>query len=191
MHEITLRYNPKRVAQVMENIDTIFKQISHGVYVVGVRHGDRQNAFTAAWVMQASFCPPLLAISINPEHYSYQLLQAGGVCTVNVLGQHQYAIAEHFGGSAKDKMAGFQWQKGKTGAPILSESLAYFDCQVSHCTDAGDHKIVVCNVIDAARLNEGSPLLYKQTDDMDGSSKLYKKAPTESTFVPVALTLNK
>jgi flavin reductase (DIM6/NTAB) family NADH-FMN oxidoreductase RutF len=158
---------------MIENPDALFKQISCGVYVIGVSDGERQNAFTAACVMRVSFKPHLLAISINPEHYSYQLLQAGGVCTVNVLGQHQYAIAEHFGRPGKDKMAGFQWQKGKTGAPILSESLAYFDCQVSHYADAGDHKIAVCKVIAAARLNQGTPLLYIQTGDMDGSSELY------------------
>jgi len=161
---------------MIENPETLFKQISHGVYVIGVSDGERQNAFTAACVMQVSFNPPLLAISINPEHYSYQLLQAGGICTVNVLGQDQYAVAEHFGRSAKDKMAGFQWQKDKTGAPILSESLVYFDCQVSHYTDAGDHKIAVCEVIAAARLNEGRPLLYNQTGDMDGRSGIYKKS---------------
>ncbi len=158
---------------MIENPDTLFKLISHGVYVVGVSDGERQNAFTAAWIMQASFNPPLLAISINPEHYSYRLLQAGGVCTVNVLGQDQCALAEHFGRSARDKMAGFQWQKGKTGAPILSESLAYFDCQVSHYSDAGDHKIAVCKVVAAARLHEGRPLWYQQTGDIDGSSGLY------------------
>ncbi|MEY3786654.1 MAG: hypothetical protein RLZ75_861 [Pseudomonadota bacterium] len=157
-----------------ENIEALSKQISHGVYVIGVTDGAYQNAFTAAWVMQVSFNPLLLAISINPEHYSYQLLQAGGVCTVNVLGQEQYAIAEHFGHSDKDKMVGFQWHIDKTGAPILSESLAYFDCEVSHYSDAGDHKIAICKVISAARLNEGCPLLYSQTGDMDGSRELYK-----------------
>jgi flavin reductase (DIM6/NTAB) family NADH-FMN oxidoreductase RutF len=159
---------------MIENLEALFKQISHGVYVIGVSDGRHQNAFTAAWVMQVSFNPPLLAISINPEHYSYQLLQAGGVCTVNALSHDQYALAEHFGRSAHDKMAGFQWQKDKTGAPILSESLAYFDCQVSLYTDAGDHKIAICKVIAAAPLNKGRPLLYNQTGDMDDSSELYK-----------------
>ena len=70
-------------------------------------------------------------------------------------------------------MTGFHWQQGATGAPVLSECLAYFDCQVSHYTDAGDHKIAVCKVIAAAKLNNGHPLLYNQTGDMDGSSALY------------------
>ena len=159
---------------MIENLDVLFKQISHGVYVIGVVDGEYQNAFTAAWVMQVSFKPPLLAFSINPKHYSYQLLQSSGFCTVNVLRQDQNTIAEHFGHSAKDKMTGFQWQTDKTGAPVLLESLVYFDCQVSHYTDAGDHKIAICKVISAVRLNQGLPLLYSQTDDMDGSGKLYK-----------------
>ena len=117
----------------------------------------------------------MLAISINPHSYSYQLLQAGGVCTVNVLGRDQYALAEHFGRSAPDKMAGFQWQQAQTGAPVLSASLAYFDCQVSHYTDAGDHKIAICKVIAAAKLNDGKPLLYNETGELDGSSALYEK----------------
>ncbi|MGZ5012023.1 MAG: flavin reductase family protein [Methylobacter sp.] len=158
---------------MIENADALAKQISLGVYVIGVGKGERQNAFTAACVMQVSFDPLLLAISINPKHYSYQLLQESGVCTVNVLGQEQYALAEHFGRSVKDKMAGFQWQQAETGAPVLSESLAYFDCQVSHYTDAGDHKIAVCKVVAAAKLNQGTPMLYSQTGDMDGSSELY------------------
>ena len=159
---------------MIENPEELFKHISHGVYVIGVSDGPRQNAFTAAWVMQVSFNPPLLAISINPQHYSYQLLQAGGICTVNVLGRDQLALAAHFGRSAPDKMAGFRWQQAETGAPVLSESLAYFDCRVSHYADAGDHKIAVCKVIAAAKLNEGRPLLYSQTGDLDGGSQLYE-----------------
>ncbi len=159
---------------MIENAEQLVKQLTHGIYVVGVSNGSRENAFTAAWVMQVSFDPLLLCISINPQHYSWQLLQEGGICSVNVLGKHQQAIAEHFGTSGlKDKMAGYQWHKAISGAPILPESLAYFDCRVSHYTDAGDHKLVICEVIDAGLLNPGQPLLYNDTGDMDGSSQLY------------------
>lgn len=156
-----------------EQFEDLCKLINHGVYVIGVSDGQHRNAFTAAWVMQVSFDPLMLALSINPEHYSYQLLKAGGVCSINVLGREQLTVAEHFGRSAPDKMAGFEWLEAKTGAPILADSLAYFDCEVSHFSDAGDHKIVVCYVADAATLNRGEPLLYDQTGDMDGSSELY------------------
>ena len=87
-------------------MNEVFKQLSHGVYVIAVSDGIHHNAFTAAWVMQVSFEPPLLAISINPAHYSYALLQAGGVCTVNVLGENQLSIAEHWRYSSAGFYAG-------------------------------------------------------------------------------------
>lgn len=158
-----------------EKIENLSRLVSHGVYVVGVSDGQHRNAFTAAWVMQVSFDPVMLALSINPGHYSYQLLKAGGVCSISVLGQEKLAIAEHFGRSVQGKMAGFEWLEAKTGAPILAESLAYFDCEVSHFSDAGDHKIALCFVVDAARLNLGTPLLYHQTGDIDGSNLFYAR----------------
>ncbi|MGH2567380.1 MAG: flavin reductase family protein, partial [Bacteroidota bacterium] len=51
----------------------LFRQLTHGVYVVGVTHKKKDNAFTAAWVMQVSFKPLLLALSIHPDHSSYAM----------------------------------------------------------------------------------------------------------------------
>ncbi len=162
---------------MIKNVEQIVKQISHGVYVIAVCNGERENAFTAAWVMQVSFDPLLMCFSINPEHYSYKLLKAGGICTINVLAKQQFDIAEHFGASGlKNKMAGYQWQKAITGAPVLSASLSYFDCRVSHYAGAGDHTIVVCEVIDAGFLNTGELMLYNETGNLDGSNEIYADA---------------
>ncbi len=162
---------------MIEDIEKLVKHISHGVYIIGVRHEQRENAFTAAWVMQVSFQPLMICLSINPEHYSYSLLKKGGICTLNVLGRHQLTIAEHFGNAAiKDKMQGFQWHKAVTGAPVLSESLSYFDCRVSHFSDAGDHKLAVCEVLDAGFLNPGEIMLYTDTDNMDNSEEIFQRA---------------
>lgn len=158
----------------MQDIESILRQITQGVYIVGVADGDKTNAFTAAWVMQVSFSPVLLAISINPEHYSYQLLKHGGVCSVNVLSQEQMQIAAHFGRSGvNDKMSIGTWAAAVTGAPVLQESLAYFDCKVSHEVSAGDHQLVICEVLEARQLNIGAAMLYRETGDMDNSAVLY------------------
>ena len=59
------------------SIAALFQRLTQGVYVVGVAHGQVRNAFTAAWVMQVSFDPLLLALSIDPHHSSYRLLRLG------------------------------------------------------------------------------------------------------------------
>lgn len=161
---------------MIKNPEAVFKHITQGVYVISVINGEQKNAFTAAWVMQVSFDPPLICFSINPKHHSYALLQKGGACCISVLDNEQYVEAAHFGQSTdKDKMEDFQWLETKTGSPALKNSLAYFDCQVNHFSDAGDHQLVVCRVVDAAILNNGEPMLYSDTQDMDNSSTLYKK----------------
>ncbi|MEM6839040.1 MAG: flavin reductase, partial [Cyanobacteria bacterium P01_C01_bin.120] len=39
---------------------TLLRKIPHGLYICGVRNGEEMNGFTASWVMQASFQPPLV-----------------------------------------------------------------------------------------------------------------------------------
>ncbi len=160
---------------MIENLENIIKLISQGVYVISVKHGHQENAFTAAWVMQVSFDPLLLCFSINPQHYSYDLLQQGKCCAVNVLSSDQMHIAEHFGQSSQtDKMAGYAWQKKVSGTPVLSDALGFFDCEVSHFAEAGDHKLVVCKVLDAGIFHSGTPMLYAETGNMDGSREIYR-----------------
>ena len=157
-----------------KDLAKLFKKIMHGVYIIGVKSGEQENAFTAAWVMQASFDPPLLVFSINPESLSFKLLKESGICSINVLNDRQMPLADHFGHHIEeDKMSICRWQKGKTGAPILIDSLAYFDCEVSHYADAGDHQLAICRVLDAAMLNDGNPMSYNNTGDMDGSSEIF------------------
>lgn len=156
------------------DLANVCQYLTHGVYVIAVKDEEHEHAFTAAWVMQVSFDPPLLAFSINPQHYSYQILKAGGQCSINVLAKEQLPVAAHFGDSnIRHKMAGYRWQPALSGVPVLSEALAYFDCVVSHSTPAGDHEIVICQVLGCDILNTGSPMHYSDTGNMDGADELY------------------
>ncbi len=161
----------------MSEIAALFHRLSYGVYVVGVAAGDRRDGFTAAWVMQASFDPLLLALSINSSNASYELLHAGGGFTVNVLKQGQLDLARRFGtrsGRDEDKLAGIRWRPGRTGAPILEQALAYFDCELAGRHRGGDHELVLGRVVDGKVLDSAAaPLTYADTGDMDGSADLY------------------
>ena len=161
----------------MNPVEAAFRRLTLGVYVVGVAGDGRADAFTAAWVMQASFDPLLLALSINREHASYRLLHAGGGFVVNLLKQGQLDLARAFGtlsGRDRDKLALVGWRPGRGGAPILEEALGYFDCRLESSMPAGDHDLVLGRVLEARLLDpEAVPLTYAETGDMDGSSALY------------------
>jgi flavin reductase (DIM6/NTAB) family NADH-FMN oxidoreductase RutF len=156
----------------------VFRRISQGVYVIGVSDGQIHKAFTAAWVMQVSFDPLLLALSINPRHSSYAVLKRGAVFSVNVLGAAQRDLAKHFGQPVpgRDKLAGIDWTVQATGAPVLAEALAYVECEVTAVYPAGDHQIAVGRVVRAELLDRDSaPLLYRDVSDIDGSESLFPK----------------
>lgn len=160
-------------------IAALFRRLTLGVYAVGVTDGQRRDAFTAAWIMQASFKPLLLAVSINPDNASYELLHATGGFTVNVLKQGQLDLARLLGtrsGRDENKLAGVRSRPGRLGSPILEDALAYFDCELMGRTRAGDHELVLGQVVDGKILDRDAvPLTYADTGDMDGSSALYPR----------------
>lgn len=151
------------------------KRITTGVYVVGTVAGQKQNAFTAAWVMPVSFQPLLLALSINPHHSSYAMIKASGVFSINALGRSQLDLAAHFGAPAvADRLASVSYSFGKTGAPLLEDAVARFECELHGECSAGDHVLVLGRVIDGELLKpQEETLLYGDTGDMDGASRLF------------------
>ncbi len=157
------------------SIASLFKSVTTGVYVIGVAHGEARNAFTAAWVMQVSYDPLLLALSINPRHSSYELLKQGGAFSVNVLEKNQLELAAVFGGRASaGKLASTEWTPGRTGVPLLQQSLAWVECQVVGEHPAGDHAVVLGKVIDGRLIDSNAePMIYSDTGAMDGSAALF------------------
>jgi flavin reductase (DIM6/NTAB) family NADH-FMN oxidoreductase RutF len=153
----------------------LFKRITSGVYVVGVGAGERHNAFTAAWVMPVSFKPPMLAVSVNPQHTSYAQLKEEGVFSVNVPRRDRLDWVGHFAApSTVDKLASVTWRVGKTGAPLLEDALARFECELAGNCPAGDHVLVLGRVVDGALLQpEAEPLTYRDAWDISEAADLF------------------
>ena len=76
-----------------KDLALLFRKLTHGVYVIGVVDNNQYNAFTAAWVMHVSFNPLMLALSINPNHSSYRMIQSSKQFSVNVLHRNQLDLA--------------------------------------------------------------------------------------------------
>ncbi len=160
---------------MQEQIAELLRCLTQGVYIVGVGRENAVNAFTAAWVMQVSFKPTLLALSISPQHRSYALLKDSGAYSVNVLGAGQAELAQHFGQSGlADKLGAVPWHKGSLGVPVLDAVPAWLECQVMQELPAGDHVLVVGRVVAGeVRVQKPQLLTYAETGTMDESVQLY------------------
>ncbi len=142
------------------------RKIVHGVYVVGVQAEGRLNAFTATWVTQVSFQPPLVVIGVRKDGVSYAMIEKSRVFVLNFLGPDQKPLAQHFLKPAHlggDKLEGVRYRLGKTGAPILEEAIAYVECEVREIRPGGDHAVVIGEVVEAGVFRDADPLALKET----------------------------
>ncbi|MDQ8205045.1 flavin reductase family protein [Pelagicoccus sp. SDUM812003] len=138
------------------------RQIPYNLFAIGVgSSGGEENAFIGSWVTQCSFDPPMLAIAVQKDSKSYQLIESDGVFSVNLLSKDQEEIArklvrpQH---RVDDKLEGVSHRSGVTGAPILNLCLSYIECRVVDTLQTGGHVLVVGEAVNAEQNSDEEPL---------------------------------
>lgn len=145
----------------MSSIHKSLEKIPYAVSVVTVGRGGVENALTVSWMSQVAFDPPCLMIAVDSLHYSVEFLESTKNFTVNLLGAEHKALATHFARpSTSDgaKLDSVATREAPSGAAILTDALAYYDCELLQAHRVGGHTLFIGRVIDAAVLHEGEPL---------------------------------
>jgi flavin reductase (DIM6/NTAB) family NADH-FMN oxidoreductase RutF len=144
-----------------------------GLYVVGSRDGDRRNAMTLNWATQVSSNPKLLGIGVEKEAFTHALIEGGGVFSLCIISREDRAIVRKFTkpvdvDAAAMTLNGFPFRDGRTGAPILTQSVAFVECEVRQPVDCGSHTFFVGEVVDAGfDLAEETPVLRMEDTRMN------------------------
>jgi flavin reductase (DIM6/NTAB) family NADH-FMN oxidoreductase RutF len=101
-----------------------------------------------------------MLVCIGKETWVGDLLPRTGRFCVNVLAHNQRDVAEAFAGvggvSGEDRFRFGSWTIGSTGAPVLEESSASFDCFVEGIIERSTHLLVIGEV-EEARMRGGRP----------------------------------
>lgn len=146
---------------------TLLRKIPHGLYICGVRHGEEVNGFTASWVMQASFQPPLVVNCVRNDSTSHQMIADSGVFALSFLGAEQKSMAQNFFKPLRrvgNKFEEIEFYPGpETGCPVITDTLGYVECRVVGTVAHGDHTVFVGEVVGAGIHREGEPLLLEST----------------------------
>ncbi|MBV9282769.1 MAG: flavin reductase [Chloroflexi bacterium] len=141
------------------------RMFTYGLYAVGVAHGEDRNMFTANWLSQVSFEPPLVALSVERDSHSIQLLRDSGVLAISVFSADQREQAGLLGKRWKlrpNKIADVRYRLGVTGCPVLEGAPAVVECRVIDSMGAGDSTIFLAEVIHAEAQEEGTPLTMRE-----------------------------
>jgi flavin reductase (DIM6/NTAB) family NADH-FMN oxidoreductase RutF len=131
------------------------------LFVLTLRHGDRETGMLASWVQQCSFDPPQLSAAIRKGRYVLDWLSAGAGFIVNVLPEGDKRLIAHFGkgfDEGEEAFAGLDVIRGDGVA--LAAALAHVECRVAALHDVGDHVLVVGRVVGGAVQGDGRPATH-------------------------------
>jgi flavin reductase (DIM6/NTAB) family NADH-FMN oxidoreductase RutF len=139
---------------------TVLRMFPYGLYVVTARGADGIPAgFTANWVTQAGFEPPMVALAIAQDSHTLQLIRASGYFAVNTIADGNRDLLRRLGrphAKAPDKFEGLPVGVAANGTPVLGDALGYIECAVrGELQYSADHQLIVGEVVDAAVFQEG------------------------------------
>ena len=145
---------------------TALRRIPYGLFLLTAKHGDDVASGTVNWVTQTSFKPPLVAVGIKHDSHPYAVVKAAGAFAINVLGADQKDVAQAFFGTVRpegDRLGPVTFTAGVTGAPIINESPAYWECRVVGTLEQGDHHVFLGEVVEAGVHGDSPTLLLRDT----------------------------
>lgn len=130
--------------------------------MVTIKSGEVVHGLTVSAFASISPDPPLIAVIIDQRHKAHELLQAAGASfAVNILRQEQVELSNRFAWvKDEERFAEGSWSTAKTGAPVLSEALAWLDCRIEGHFAAGTHTIYTGEVLASSAAADGHPLIY-------------------------------
>jgi flavin reductase (DIM6/NTAB) family NADH-FMN oxidoreductase RutF len=136
------------------------RHVPTGVTVVTSLRDGEPRGITVNSFASLSLEPASLLICINREARSYLYISTSRIFCVNVLAGDQRSLAEHFSGKVRERQfSAIGYATDTTGAPVLDDSIAYFDCELAAEHHFGSHSILIGNVV-SCNSRAGSPLGY-------------------------------
>lgn len=140
----------------------VLRHFPAGVTLVTIKAGDEQHGMTASAFVSVSPTPPLIAVIIDHRGRAHSLLEEpNATFAVNILGEGQNDLSQHFATFQGDRFGVGNWTTAATGAPVLTDAVAWLDCTIYNRMIAGTHTIYVGEV-QASRVvtPDSKPLVY-------------------------------
>src|SRR6185437_3658847 len=128
------------------------RMITYGLFVATSRDDSGPAAGTINLISQSSFTPPLVMVAIKADSALHRAIANSRVFAIHIVGKNQKELAMSFFKGAElsgDKLNGYRVETGETGAPLLVDPPAWFECRVRDQVGGGDHTIFVGEVVNA------------------------------------------
>lgn len=142
----------------------LYKEVM-GNYPTGVTvvtafdHNQKPMGLTVNSFTSVSLEPLLILWSIDKRARSYENFMKVDKFSVNLLGADQADLCTLFSSKVDDRFHQCDWKTSDLNLPVFPSALATLQCRTFKKVEAGDHMIIIGEVLDIQ--NRGTePLLY-------------------------------
>ena len=139
--------------------------LSYGLYVLTAREGDRDLGCIVNTVTQLTENPTRIAVSVNKQNFTNEVIQRTGVFNVSVLTEAATMdLFRHFGfqsGRDVDKFAGRTDPTSENGLRYIDgPANALISGKVEQAIDCGTHMLYIALVTEARKLSDAPSMTY-------------------------------
>jgi flavin reductase (DIM6/NTAB) family NADH-FMN oxidoreductase RutF len=132
-----------------------------GVCVITIASKDgKPFGITVNSFASVSLDPALVLWSLQKNSDVYDDIVNAERYTINILSTEQQALSDQYAKKSDHDLSPEHFRIGKTGSPVLKNSLVSFECESEAEYDGGDHVILVGRVQDMSNSPAGDPLLF-------------------------------
>jgi 3-hydroxy-9,10-secoandrosta-1,3,5(10)-triene-9,17-dione monooxygenase reductase component len=104
--------------------------------------------------------PPLVSFCPSRSSLTWSRMRRARRFSVNVLRRQHEQFARRATPAGADRFAGLDWEPGRGGAPLVTDALASFECEIVAEHPTGDHWIVVAQVDNLRISPANDPLIF-------------------------------
>lgn len=143
-----------------------FFNIGYGLYILTAEENGKDNGCIVNTVTQVTNTPNRLAVAVNKENLTCQMISHTKKLNVSVLCQGAtFDVFQHFGfqtGKDVDKFASFQdTKRSENGLYYITKNTnAYFSGAVTEEIDMGTHLLFIAQVKEAEILSDKKTVTY-------------------------------
>jgi flavin reductase (DIM6/NTAB) family NADH-FMN oxidoreductase RutF len=144
-------------------------RIPSGLFVLTFEHQGSETGLLLSWVQQCSFDPPRVTLALKKGRSTSEPLGESVRFVLNVLHSTQTDMVAHFGKgfpAGEPAFEGIELERSPGGLPVLAEALAYLECRVERREPAGDHDLVIAEVLAGKMLGDGHPMVHVRKSGM-------------------------
>ncbi len=144
--------------------NALFK-ISYGLFVVTSNDGNRDNGLIVNTVTQVTNTPNRIAVTINKQNYSHDVIKETGIMNVNCLSTDApFSVFENFGfksGRDTNKFENIKPNRSANGLAVLPQYInAFISLKVESYVDVDTHGMFICTVTEATVVTNSPAMTY-------------------------------